>query len=119
MFGQPDHPSMSYAELVAMYNAKLAEGFRAEDSPPVTPAVYRFPEGTVSEKEHLVQAWNDGNNRLLEALKIWSEEDLDTHQLLHPAVGMLTIREMLFFTLHHNTLHWHDIEDAARAYSGV
>jgi hypothetical protein len=119
MFGLPERASLTYAELVAGYEAKLAEGFRAEDNERVIPVSYRFPEGTTDEKEHLVQAWNDGNNRLLEALKVWSEEDLDTHQLPHPAIGMLTVREMLFFTLHHNTMHWHDIEQAASAYSGV
>jgi hypothetical protein len=110
MFGQPDHPSRTFAEVAAGYKAKLAEGLRAEDNERVTPVSYRFPENTVDEREHLLQAWNDGNNRLLAALQNWTEDDLDRYQLPHPAGGMLTLREMLYFTVFHNTLHWHDIE---------
>lgn len=119
MFGKSDHRSRNYAELVAAYKAKLAEGLRAEDNPPITPAVYRFPEGTTDERAHLVQAWNDGNNRLIEALNHWQEVDLDAYQLPHPVGQILTLREMLFFTVFHNTTHWHDIEQAAAVYSGV
>ena len=119
MFGKPDHASRTFAEVVAGYKAKIAGGLRAEDSQNVVPTVYRFPEGTTDERAHLVQAWNDGNNRLLEALKHWLEEELDSHQLPHPAGEVLTLREMLFFTVYHNTLHWHDIEQAASAQSGV
>lgn len=112
LFGQPDHPSRSYAEVVKIYKARLGEGIRAEDFTPVTPITYRFPEGTEDRQRYLVETWNDSNNRLLEALGQWSEEDLDTHQIPHPAIGLITVREMLFFTVYHNTLHWHDIEEA-------
>jgi hypothetical protein len=114
MFGQPDHPSKSFAELVTVYKARLTEGFRAEDNERVIPSFYRLPDSVEDEKALLLQAWNDGNNRLLSALQNWQEEDLDRYQLPHPAVGMLTLREMLFFTLHHNTMHWQDIEQIAR-----
>jgi len=112
-FGKPEQPSRSYAELVAAYKARLEEGVRAEDYESVTPITYRFPEGVDDQQQYLVDTWNDTNNRLLAALESWTEEDLDAYQLPHPAVGMLTIREMLFFTVYHNTLHWHDIEQAS------
>jgi len=43
----------------------------------------------------------------------WSETDLDTHQFQHAALGMITVREVLFFTIFHNTLHWNDIRAAS------
>jgi len=110
MFGRPDHLSRSYADLVALYKSRLANGVRAEDFNGVIPATYRMPEGITDERQYLVETWNDSNNRLLEALKLWSEDDLDRFQLPHPAIEMLTLREMLFFTLFHNTMHWHDIQ---------
>lgn len=113
MFGKPDRPSRTFAEVIAAYKAKLDEGLKAENSPSVTPTLYRFPEDTTDEKAHLVQAWNDGNNRLIAALDNWSEAGLDAYQLPHPAGDVLTLREMLFFTVYHNTTHWHDIEQAA------
>lgn len=110
MFGVADHPSRSYDEVVAMYSARLAEGVRAEDMPPVLPVSYRMPEGVTDEKAHLIEAWNTGCLRLIEALTSISETALDTYQLPHPAAGLLTLREMLFFTIHHNTMHAGDIE---------
>jgi hypothetical protein len=112
MFGKPDHPSRNYVDLVAVYKARLDDGIRAEDFQPVTATSYRYPEGVEDKQKYLVETWNESNNRLLDALKEWTEEDLDAYQLPHPAVGLITLREMLFFTVHHNTLHWHDIEYA-------
>jgi uncharacterized damage-inducible protein DinB len=110
MFGSPDHASRNYDELVAAYNQRLADGIRAEDFNAVTPVAYRFPEGTEDVKAYLLEVWHEAHNRLWQALENWQDEDLDRYQLPHPALGPVTLREMLFFTLHHNTLHWHDIQ---------
>jgi uncharacterized damage-inducible protein DinB len=113
MFGTPDHPSRTYADLVALYKARLSEGVRAENYEAITPVVYRLPEDLQDLKAYLLDVWNDSNNRLLTALQAWDDAELDAYQIPHPAIGLLTIREMLFFTVHHNTLHWHDIEQAS------
>jgi len=110
MFGPPDHASKPYDELVADYKGRIAGGIRAEDFNAVTPVTYRLPEGTEDVKAYLLDVWHDTHNRLVQALESWNEEELDSHQLPHPALGLVTLREMLFFTLHHNTLHWHDIQ---------
>lgn len=109
LFPPPERPSMSYAELVNLYETKLAEGVRAEAVPQVTPDGYRFPDDVTDRQAFLLRTWNDTGDRLSAALDQWSESDLDAIQIPHPAIGMLTVREMLFFTLHHNTLHWGDI----------
>jgi hypothetical protein len=114
MFGQPGHPSKSYDSIVAAYQKRLDEGIRAEDYPVVVPAVYRMPDTVTSLKDYLLETWNDSNTRLLAALDNWDDTDLDAYQLPHPAIGSITVREMLFFTIHHNTLHWHDIQAAVR-----
>jgi DinB superfamily len=112
MFGQSDRPTRTYDELVAAYQARLAEGIRAEDFDRVTPGFYRFPEGSTDEKEHLTQTWDESNQRLLTALEQWDETALDSYQLPHPAIGMVTAREMVYFTLFHNRLHGQDIREA-------
>lgn len=109
LFGKPDHASRSYEEIVALYTARLAEGARAEDNPPVVPTTYRMPEGINDEQAYLLNVWRDTTRRLLTAINEWQETDLDAYQLPHPAIGLLTLREMLSFTLHHNTNHWQDI----------
>jgi hypothetical protein len=113
MFGQPDRPSMSYAELVFTYHNGLARGIRAEDYPQITPVSYRMPEGVADEQQYLRDTWDDANQRLMAALEPWDEDALDTHQIPHPALNLLTLREMLFFTVYHNTLHGEDMRRAA------
>ncbi|MEQ8674111.1 MAG: DinB family protein [Aggregatilineales bacterium] len=110
MFGTPDHTPMSYEELVDKYESKLATGVGAEDNPPVVPVNYRFPDGVTDVKAYLQETLVDANNRIITALENWTDDALDQYQLPHPAVGMLTMREMLFFTVHHNRAHSKDLD---------
>lgn len=112
MFGESPRPSMTYAELVAKYQARLDDGIRAEDYDAIMPTTFRIPEGTTDVQTYLITTWDEANERLITGLAQWSETDLDTHQLLHPAIGPVTIREMLFFTLYHNRTHGNDIRSA-------
>jgi hypothetical protein len=115
MFGEASQPSRSYHEVNAAYMKRLAEGIRAEDYEAVTPATFRLPEGTSDEKSTLVEVWNDAHTRLFRVIDAWTEADLDTVQIPHPALGMVTVREMLYFTLLHNTLHSRDIQQIVLA----
>lgn len=110
MFGAAERPSRSYAEIAAAYSERLAQGVRAEDYSKVTPDSYRFPDDVTDEKRHLIDAWDEANTRLLRAVEGWDDAALDGIQMPHPAIGMVTAREMLYFTLHHNSLHWNDIQ---------
>lgn len=114
MFGRPQRPSISFDELREKYKIRLAEGLRAEDVANINPVDYRYPEGMTSVKDALITAWNEGNDRMLDALDNLDETELDAYQLPHPAVGMLTLREMLYFTIEHNELHWNDIARLAQ-----
>lgn len=109
MFGKADG-SKTFDELVADYEKLLTEGLQAENVSNITPVNYRMPEGIEDEKTYLIETWNEGNNRLYANLETWSEEDLDSYCIPHPALGMITVREMLFFTIHHNRGHAEDIK---------
>ncbi len=113
-FGVADHPSRTYTEINSAYTARLAQGVRAEDYQTIMPDSYRFPEGVLDQHAHLLEAWTDANQRLIDALEQWSEDDLDRCQFPHAALGTLTVREMVYFTLIHNRLHAEDIEQALR-----
>lgn len=112
MFGVAEKPSRSYSETVAAYKKRLDEGIRAEDFSPVTPVAYRFPEGVTDAYGYLLQSWDESNAKLMDGVARWSEAELDSLQLPHPALGTITLREILFFTIFHNDLHWHDIQHA-------
>jgi DinB family protein len=112
LFGEPSRPSMSYAGLVAKYHGRLDDGIRAEDYQPVTPVSFRMPEEITDVQAYLLKSWTETHEKMYGGLAHWSESDLDTNQLMHPAMGLITVREMLFFTIYHNTLHWNDIQAA-------
>jgi uncharacterized damage-inducible protein DinB len=115
-FGSPDHASRTFDEIKALYDAGLASGFKAEDVPNVMPDAYRFPSdverGNIpSEVVHLSRAWDEVNDKMIASLQAWDEATLDRVQIPHPALGLLTMREMMYFTIGHNGLH---VGDAVR-----
>jgi hypothetical protein len=112
MFGTASRPPMSFDELVKLYNDRIKDGLRAENTPSVTPESYRFAENTPDVQTYLIEQWNSANERLSAVVKDWTEADLDQYQLPHPAIGMMTLREMLFFTVYHNRIHGQQIEEA-------
>ncbi|MEO8394136.1 MAG: DinB family protein [Chloroflexota bacterium] len=114
-FGTSDRPSLTYAELVARYQARLDQGIRAEDFESVMPTTFRIPDGTADLQSYLLDLWNEAHDRMIDGLGQWSEADLDAGAILHPALATITVREMLFFTLYHNALHWNDIRLAVAA----
>ena len=100
---------MTYIDLVGVYDAKLEGGLRAEDNPTFTSATYKLPDNVGDNlQDHLIDVWELADNRLIAALNHWSEDDLDTYVLPHPALSKTTIREMCFFTIYHNQLHLKD-----------
>lgn len=113
MFGTSENGSMTYEELVAIYQKMIDEGLRAEIAPSITPVNYRMPEGVTDVKTYLIETWDDANSRIENALEGWSETDLDNYKIPHPAIGVITVREMLYFTIHHNRLHGNDIAHGA------
>jgi hypothetical protein len=98
MFGKANRPSKSYEELVQKYKNKLAEGGRA--SGPFIPPVIVF-----EQKDLLIKKYDQHKQRLISKIERQSEEDLDQYILPHPLLRKLTLREMLFFTIHHNEHH--------------
>ena len=102
MFGKPQHVSRSYDEICKIYSDELAKGAKASG---------RFlpGEAPVEDKESAklgqLKKVSSVVEDLLSALEKWDEDALDQSQLPHPIIGNLTMREMLFFTFHHNLRH--------------
>lgn len=98
IWGQANRPSKSYEDLVKKYLLKLGGGVRARG---------RFAPKSVSiEKgERLKIDLKNEVNRLVARLDKLSEEELDKFIIPHPLLGKLTMREMLYFTIHHVEHH--------------
>lgn len=96
-FGKRNRPESTVQEVHDKYYSRLGEGVKA-------PPAFTYRNVTSKSKEQLIQSFNDELRLLLERIDTWSEKDLSDYVLPHPALGKLTIREMLFFT-HFHTLH--------------
>lgn len=98
LFGKANRPSKNYDDLVQNYMLKLETGGVATG---------RFvPQAMGLDKKELL------TNSLLKVVKDlskkidkYSEAELDEYLLPHPLLGKLTVREMLFFTIHHVEQH--------------
>ena len=98
MFGKTNRPSRSYEELVLKYKTKLAAGGRAGGV--FIPTIISF-----DKKNELLKKYDSHKNKLIKKIQKQFEKDLDYYILPHPLLGKLTMREMLFFTIHHNEHH--------------
>lgn len=100
-FGKSKRPSLSYDALRTDYLQKLSEGGQAGR---FAPSDQTNPDREGWRKE-IMTNFARANHDLRTATARWSERRLDTHQLPHPLLGKLTVREMLFFTLYHQRHH--------------
>lgn len=98
MFGKANRPSRTYDELVLKYKTKLTAGGRASGQ--FIPPLISF-----EQKDLLIKKYDRHKQKLISKIEKQSEEDLDKYILPHPLLGKLTLREMLYFTIHHNEHH--------------
>lgn len=102
LFGLAQEPSLSFEALRARYIQGLANGVQATGrylptQPPTT--------DVDTHQQALLQDWDDVATALIAAVARWEDADLDRYLLPHPALGKLTIREILFFTIFHSAHH--------------
>lgn len=98
LFGKANRSSRTYDELVIKYKTKLAAGGKAS-GPFIPPAV------SFEKKDTLIKKYAAQKNKLITKIEKQSETGLDKYILPHPLLGKITLREMLYFTIHHNEHH--------------
>lgn len=98
LFGKTNRPSRTYDEVITKYKAKLAAGGRA--SGPFIPPVILY-----DKKDALLKKYEEQKQKLIAKIEKQNEKELDVYILPHPLLGKVTLREMLFFTIHHNEHH--------------
>lgn len=97
-FGKANRPSKTYEELVQKYNAKLALGGVASG---------RFVPKTITidKKDNLHKRILKEVDILTLQINDCTENELDTMIFPHPLLGKITLREMMYFTIHHVEHH--------------
>jgi hypothetical protein len=104
-FGRPAAPSRTLAAIRDAYRARLAAGQQAgRFAPSPRPAPAGASE-RVERRRELMARREATHRALVGAIARWNETALDRHQLPHPALGPITVREMLLFSLLHNQHH--------------
>lgn len=101
-FGRTSSGSRSFTAMREAYLARLAAGAQAGRFAPSAQAAPTDPE---AYREKVLTAWNEADAAMQSRIDAWDESALDRYRLPHPALGTLTVREMLFFTLYHNAHH--------------
>ena len=101
-FGHPKRASRTFLRLRDDYRQTLATGGQAGRFAPRREAAPHDPDVRRAE---IMTDWSLTNSRLVQALGSWNEQRLDTVQLPHPLLGMLTLREMMAFTVYHTSHH--------------
>jgi hypothetical protein len=97
LFGRPRRASMTYDELRTRYMGVLEAGGKAGRFAPAP--------STQHDRARILRYLADANRALEEAIGKWRDADLDRHQLPHPLLGKITVREMLLFTIYHQHHH--------------
>jgi hypothetical protein len=101
-FRRPSSPSRTYSEMRDAYLARLATGVTAGR---FTPDARPAPSDPEAERRRIMEYHDIAVEELVTRLLAWPEQALDRRRLPHPALGPLTVREMLLFTLYHNRHH--------------
>ncbi len=101
-FGPGLRHSRGYSTLKTTYLEALAAGLRAGR---FTPSPVPEEQRTTADRATAIGKLDSTLADLIGAVGRWPEWWLDHLRLPHPGLGPLTVREMLFFTLYHNTHH--------------
>lgn len=101
LFGPSNRKSTSFDELASRYEERLSGGFQAGGFAPsaeTQPDLPAWRARIMSDRQRVKED-------LVNIVRRWPEDALDRYLLPHPALGKLTVREMLYFTIHHHKHH--------------
>lgn len=101
-FGLTFKGSRSFEEVVEVYRGALSDGLKA--SGPYLPKA-SDADATEAARDELVAKNRKALDGIVAALGSWGEMSLDKVCVRHPALGKMTVREILFFTIYHNAHH--------------
>lgn len=98
-WGRANGLSRTYDVIKDMYRQALEKGVKAPLN--LSPR----PEDVAADKAIVVARLTETYLALASQLTHWSEEELDQYQIPHPALGLLSVREMLYFISIHTQHH--------------
>ena len=98
-FGMNNRNEKSFEQLKEKY-------YRVLQGPNVqAPTGYSAAKGRQFNKSELIARFNHELDQLIKTMSKWNEKQLSKYILPHPALGKMTMRELLYFTIFHTTHH--------------
>ena len=96
-WGESNRPSINYDQVVSIYLEKIGNLGAA------VPAY--VPDGLCTTQTEQLANLHSIHSKFIERASILTEDVLDTYQIPHPLIGLLTVREFLYFTHYHTQRH--------------
>ena len=103
-FGKMNREGRSYEQVLKKYQNAMSKGFAPSPNP------FGPKENKTISKKELLKNYKKETHKLIKSLNSWNEKQIDTYILPHPAIGKLSIREMLYFTHLHTNHHFNIIK---------
>lgn len=101
-FGRHRGGSEGFERIRDRYLALLASGGTAGRFAPSPEPLPADPE---ARRREILAEWSRATVDLVNAFGRWPDTALDRYQLPHPLLGLLTVRDMLAFTVYHTAHH--------------
>ena len=95
-------------EIIKDYNDRLNSGSGAGVFTPF----FANNKIEIGKKESEINSLQSSIQTLIEGIHHWTEEELDRTNIPHPIMGIITVREMLYFNYYH--LYHHSAKVQAR-----
>lgn len=98
MFGLNNRTEKTFDELLNKYKAAIKPGLTAGPDFTAKPGV-DYNQGD------LIKQLKEELEKFKSNVPKWDEKDLSKYIVPHPAMGKVTLREILFFTIFHTNIH--------------
>ncbi|RVT75390.1 DinB family protein [Flavobacterium sufflavum] len=95
-FGLSNRNSITFKSLIKVYEMALKNGVKS--------TAPFLPDSSLNISE-LIKQGKSILSTLILNMQNWEETDLDLYNCPHPALGEITVREVLFFTIYHAQHH--------------
>lgn len=102
--GNSPSGSRSYVEITSNYFNGLTRGVKSPE---------KFVPGTCLHADQVTEIFGEYEKtieELTQSLQFYTEDEMDTYQLIHPLLGLLTIREFMYFYMFHAIHHMQNIK---------
>ncbi len=110
-FGKCNRAERTFDQQYKKYTDSLANIAKTTGKPLTPPEKFVPTEGSVFDKIELINRFNEEQSNIKNQITKWKEKDLNRYLLPHPAMGKLTVREMIYFVIFHTRHHLDNLKN--------